>query len=349
MDKIKGVKYLMAEINIFSLQPSVISRDLSGKSFLIYGDKKSGKTSNAVKFPKPLLVAFEKGYNLISGVMAQPINKWSEALRVKKQLLNDVKSVEKGEKDSTTFKTVIIDTADIAYNMCEQHILDKEGVEYLDETESKRGYRAVEREFDDYFQEIVKAGYTLVVISHSDTIQMKEAGEKYDRTLPTVPKRGLKVLARLVDVIGYSTTEFNEDGSTSMVLHLRGNKHLEAGSRNKYMSDKIPFTYEALLADMTQAVDRLEKEDGAKVTDAPIEVYKEQTQTADFDTTVTEIKKIAVAFHNQEITEKYTKITNKHLGKGKSVRDCDETQIELLVLILEDLRDLIAEEAIIID
>ena len=102
-------------IDIFSIQPSVISRDLSGKSFFIYGDKKSGKTSNAVKFPKPILGAFEKGYNMLSGVMAQPINKWKEALDVKKQLLKDAKAVEDGEKEETVFKTVIVDTADLAY------------------------------------------------------------------------------------------------------------------------------------------------------------------------------------------------------------------------------------------
>lgn len=33
----------MAEIDIFSLVPSTISRDLSGKSFLIYGTRKSGR------------------------------------------------------------------------------------------------------------------------------------------------------------------------------------------------------------------------------------------------------------------------------------------------------------------
>ena len=50
-------------INIFNLQPTVISRDLSGKSFLIYGERKSGKTSNAVKFPKPILLASTKNAN----------------------------------------------------------------------------------------------------------------------------------------------------------------------------------------------------------------------------------------------------------------------------------------------
>jgi len=339
---------MATDIDIFAIQPSVISRDLSGKSFFIYGDKKSGKTSNAVKFPKPFLCAFEKGYNLLSGVYAQPINKWSEALKVKKQLLADVDRVEKGEKTETTYKTVIIDTADIAYDICESHILAKEGVEYLDETESKRGYKAVEREFDTFFQEIVKAGYTLVVISHSDTKQIKENGEKYDRTQPTVDKRGLKVLARLVDVIAYSTSETNEDGTTSMVLYQRGNKYLEAGSRNKYMSEKIPFTYEALLADMSQAIDKL-VEEGANVTDKPTQVYAEQSKTQDFDTVVDSIRTIAKAFKDLDITEKYTTIANNHLGKGKLVRDCDATQIDLLSLILDDLNDVINQEGIIIE
>lgn len=336
-------------IDIFSIQPSVISRDLSGKSFFIYGDKKSGKTSNAVKFSKSILVAFEKGYNMLSGVMAQPVNKWKEALDVKKQLLKDAKAVEDGDKTETVFKTVIVDTADLAYDMCEAYILAKEGVEYLDETESKRGYKAVEREFDTYFQEIVKAGYTLVVISHSDTVQIKENGEKYDRTQPTVAKRGLKVLARLVDVIAYSTSETDENGNVNMVLYLRGSKELEAGSRNKYMSAKIPFTYKALLEDMQQAIDRLEKEDGAVVSDKPIEVYKDQSEVADFKETVSAIGKIAKALNDQGMMDKYQAITNKHLGKGKLVRDCDATQIDLLMLILDDLNDLIKEEGILIE
>jgi len=336
-------------IDIFSIEPSVISRDLSGKSFFIYGVKKSGKTSNAVKFPKPLLMGFEKGWNMLSGIKAQPINKWSEALTVKKQLLKDVAAVEKGEKKETFYKTVIVDTADLAYDMCELFILDKEGAEYLDETESKRGYKAVAREFDGFFQEIVKAGYTLVVISHSDTVQIKENGEKYDRTQPTVAKRGLNVLARLVDVIGFASVEFNEDSTTRMVLHLRGSKNLEAGSRNKYMSAQIPFTYEALLADMTQAIDKLEKEDGAVVSDKPIEVYKDQTDLPDFNKTVEAIKKIAIAFNKQDISDKYTAVTNKVLGKGRNVRDCDATQVELLALILDELNDIVEQDAIIIE
>lgn len=339
----------MATIDIFSIQPSTISRDLSGKSFLIYGTRKSGKTSNAVKFPKPIVMGFEKGWNMLSGVIGQPINKWSEALIVKKQLLKDAKAVENGEKEETVFKTVVVDTADLAYMMCENHILDKEGVEYLDETESKRGYKAVKKEFNMFFQVIVKAGYTLVVIAHSETKQIKENGEKYERTQPLIDKRGFEVIAGLVDVIGFASNEIGEDGNSQMTLTLRGNQYLEAGSRNKYMSAKIPFTYAALLADMEQAIDKQVAEDGAIVTDKPIEVYKDQTEVADFKETVTRIGKIAKALNDQGMMEKYTAITNKQLGKGKLVRDCDATQIDLLMLILDDLQDLIKEEGILIE
>lgn len=48
---------------------------------------------------------------MLSGVYAQPINTWKEALDVKKQLLKDAKSVTDGEKAETVFKTVIVDTA----------------------------------------------------------------------------------------------------------------------------------------------------------------------------------------------------------------------------------------------
>lgn len=43
---------------------------------------------------------------MLSGVMAQPVNKWSEALTIKKQLLKDADEVASGNKKETMFKTV---------------------------------------------------------------------------------------------------------------------------------------------------------------------------------------------------------------------------------------------------
>lgn len=335
-------------IDIFNIEPNVITRDLSGKSFFIYGEKKSGKTSNAVKFKKSLLVATERGYDMLSGVTAQPIDSWAEILMVKRQLLQDAKAVEDKKKAETTFSTIIIDTADLAYNMCEKFILQKEGVEYLDETEMKRGYKATEREFDSFFQDICRAGYTLVAISHSTTVQFKDkgSGEKYDKIQPTIDKRGYNVLSRLVDVMAYSTYETDENGKNHAVLYMRGNKFLEAGSRNKYTSEKIPFTYEALLADMQQAIDKLEKNDGATVINTPTNVFKPQSEIPDFNTTVEAIKNIALSMKKENRGNEYKMVIEKILGKGKNVKDCDESQAELLGLVLVALNDYLEENPV---
>ena len=101
-------------IDLLGIQPHKVSRDLRGYSVFFYGEPKSGKTTTAAHFPEALLLAFEKGYNAIPGVMAQPINKWSEFKQVLKQL--------DSEDAHKVYKNVVVDTVDIAYDLCEKYI-----------------------------------------------------------------------------------------------------------------------------------------------------------------------------------------------------------------------------------
>ena len=57
-------------IDLLGIQPHKVSRDLSGYITYIYGAEKSGKTTFASQMPKPLILAFERGYNALPGVMA---------------------------------------------------------------------------------------------------------------------------------------------------------------------------------------------------------------------------------------------------------------------------------------
>jgi len=61
-----------------------------------------------------LLIAFEKGYNAIPGIIAQPVNNWSEFKKVLRQL--------KDEKVREKFETIILDTVDIAYDYVNKYI-----------------------------------------------------------------------------------------------------------------------------------------------------------------------------------------------------------------------------------
>lgn len=67
-------------IDILSLKPTTISRDLKGKFVCIYSLPKVGKTSMACQFPKNLLLGFEHGWNAIAGAMAVDITKWAEII-----------------------------------------------------------------------------------------------------------------------------------------------------------------------------------------------------------------------------------------------------------------------------
>lgn len=101
-------------IDLLQIKPHQVSRDMRGYTVFLYGEPKSGKTTTATKFPRHLLLAFEKGYNAIPGAMAQPINSWAEFRQVLRQL--------KKPETKEVYETVIIDTVDIAYNYCEKYI-----------------------------------------------------------------------------------------------------------------------------------------------------------------------------------------------------------------------------------
>ena len=65
-------------INLLNLQPHKVSKDLSGYITYIYGAPKTGKTTLATQMPSALLLAFERGYNAIPGIIAQDVNTWGK-------------------------------------------------------------------------------------------------------------------------------------------------------------------------------------------------------------------------------------------------------------------------------
>lgn len=89
-------------INLLNIQPTKVSRDLSGYITYIYGPGGAGKTTFGVATPKPLLLAFERGYNALGGVMAQDITTWSQMKEVMREL--------KKPEVKAAFSTIIVDT-----------------------------------------------------------------------------------------------------------------------------------------------------------------------------------------------------------------------------------------------
>lgn len=341
----------MAEINLMNIQPHKVSRTLRGYSVFLYGDPKSGKTTIATKFPKHLLLAFEKGYNAIPGAMAQPINSWAEFKKVLRQLKNP--------EVRNTFETIIIDTADIAYSYCEKYICANVknasgsfGVDSIGDVPYGQGYGMIETEFDEALRAIVQMDYGLVIISHAvDKTFKDENGQEFNQIVPTLDKRGRKVVSRMADIIGYSRGIMDEKGNLATKLFIRGTPRYMAGSRFRYTPDVIDFNYESLTQAINDAIDKQMQEEGsANFTDEVSNLYKID-ESLSFDELISEFNNMVQKLIEDNDEEKFvsyyqpriTEITDKYLGKGNKVSQCSREQVEALSLIVDDMKDLMKD------
>lgn len=308
------------------------------------------KTTIATKFPRHLLLAFEKGYNAIPGAMAQPINTWAEFRKVLRQL--------KDEKVKEQFETIILDTADIAYDLCEKYICANAkrpdggfGVDSVSDIPFGKGYTLVAKEYDECLRSIIQMDYGLVLISHSvDKTFKDEQGQEYNQIVPTLGNKPRAIVSRMCDIIGYSRSVQDEEGKTSTKLFMRGTPRYVAGSRFKYTPDFIDFNYESLVEAIGTAIDKQMEEDGSEYfTDERTNLYKDTRTELDFDELLRSFNDIVNDLIMQKSSEEFkeywqpriVQITDRFLGKGMKVSQCSRDQVEALDLIVTDLKELV--------
>ena len=323
-------------IDILSIQPSVISRDLRGKYVLLYGKAKVGKTTAACQFPKSLLCAFEKGYNAIGGVRAVDITKWSDYKLVLRQL-------EKPEAKEQ-YETVIIDTISIAWDLCEQFICAQNGVQKISEIPWGAGYSAAKKEFESSLRKITQLGYGVVLICHNTSRIEKDADDNEREIIgPDLPKRAAEICNGIVDIIGYIGNEY-VDGENQRYLYTRETPTLFAGSRFKYLAPKIKFGYKELVDAISEAIDKSEQLDGATVVEKT-EVKAEEH--LDYNSVKAEAMELWNKLvlkdpdnPNSEMAETILKKAEMVFGRKIRLSEITEDQVDLYQLVVLDMREL---------
>ena len=322
-------------IDLLSLQPHKVSRDLSGYITFIYGPAKCGKTTFGSKMPSPLLLAFERGYNAIPGIIAQDITSWGEM----KQTMRELKKPEVKER----FKSIIVDTADIAADLCQKYICSQLGIENIgDGGWTTNGWAKYKKEFEDTFRTLAQLGYAVVFISHDKekTIKPQNSNE-YQQIGSSMQSSALSIIENMSDIIGYAHPKVDGDNNSRRVLTLRSpDNSIRCGCRFKYIAPEIDFTYEALTSALNDAIDKEAMETNNQFVtnerqDAPI--YKEY----DFDALMAEFKNLAGVLMQRSQTNgiKITQIVDKYLGKGKKVGDATPDQAELIYLIVTEVKE----------
>lgn len=330
-------------INLLNIQPHKVSRDLSGFLVYIFGAGGTGKTTLASQMDRALLLAAERGYNAIPGVMAQDITSWSEM----KQVVRELKKPEVKE----TFKSICIDTIDLMADYCEKYICNREGVEKLGDIPWGGGFKMMKKEFEDTFRTIAQMDYALFFISHSkDKLFKREDGTEYNQIVPSLSPSYNEIIRNMSDLQGYAHQTRLENGRPEVMLTLRSmDGSVECKSRFKYIEPEIPFNYEALSKALSDAIEKEAEKNGHQfVTDERAQVPT--TPEYDFDELMGEFRKMIAQIQDatgDDFTKKWapkiTNITDKYLGKGKKVNDCTADQVEQLVLIVDDLKEAVGE------
>lgn len=300
---------------------------------------KTGKTTIASKFSKALLLGFEAGYLTIPGIMALPINSWAEFKSVLKQLKTD--------EGHATYDNIIVDTVDIAYDLCEKYICNREGVETIGDLAYGKGYNMVSKEFDEALRLIPQLGYGLVMISHSqDKVFTDENGKEYNQICPTLGNRPRLIVDRMSDLIIYAHPIQEEDGSIHTVGFMRQTPRFVAGSRFKYTPDSIDFNYENLVNAIGDAIDKQAAEfDNKYVSNEPAhnvitqEIPDFNSLMDEFNALISKIQESTGEDFAESWAPRIIEITDKYLGKGKKVSDMTANQVEQLQLIIDDLTE----------
>lgn len=322
-------------INLMALEPHKVSRDLSGYITFIYGPAKCGKTTFGSQMPGALLLAFERGYNALPGVIAQDITTWGEM----KQVVRELKKPEVKER----FKSLIVDTADIAADCCQKYMCNQLGIENIgDGGWSVNGWAKYKKEFEDTFRTLTQLGYAVVFISHDKekTIAPQNAKE-YQQIGSSMQSSALSIIENMSDIIGYAHPKMTENG-TRMVLTLRSNDNsIRCGCRFKHIRPEIDFNYRALTEALNEAIDREAAETNNQfVTNErqAVTIVKEY----DYDALMTEFQEIAGQLMERAAATngpKITQIIEKYLGKGKKITETTRDQAEFVYLIVNEIKE----------
>lgn len=319
-------------IDILSIKPSVISKDLREKYILLAGQPKIGKTEFCSMAPDALIVAFEMGTNARPGAMVQPVEKWSDFKLILRQL-------EKPEAKQK-FSTICIDTVGIAYDTCEKFICAQNGVQKIGEIPYGGGYSALSKEFEASLRKITMMGYGLIMTCH-----LKESADADGNVIgykPDLNNRCLKIVNGLVDIIGVITQTWNEKGESERWIQTRATPTITAGSRFRYLEPKIPFGYKEFVDALAKAIEA-EEANGATVVD---KIERSSEEKVSFNDLIGEAKELWTKLvgtgdsASKEVADAILKKVEIIMGHKMKLSEFTEDQVDLLALVVSEMREM---------
>ena len=211
------------------------SYDVTRLHIALHGRPKIGKSSWAADWPSTLFLATERGLEYLE-VAEKPIDSWPHLLSV----------VDVFGKGGHPYKTLAIDTMDLAVAMARDYVCEEAGEKY--ESDGVLGYgkgvSMVAMNVERLLRKLSMLPYGVILISHTEQKTIKrKAGVEIQKAQPTMHDKVLRVLLGWVDMILYMDQDevVGSDGKLHEVRVLRtaASPYYEAGDRTKCLPETI--------------------------------------------------------------------------------------------------------------
>lgn len=322
-------------VDIFNPQKTVIAKGMAGKSALIYGSNSVGKTAQAVRMSKPFVIATESGLNATVDIPYIRVNSWADLKKIVKQFTSKT-TVEKARQ---LYDTIIIDELYAAALLCQDYIQSVIGGGALTLGDTVEGgkvnlYQAYEKEFFKTVNTLLSCDYTVIFIGH--------AQEKDGKMFPKGDKRSVDPVRDFVDYVIYvESNGIDEDGKViPSSAYLAETDRYFARSRFDTTPTYLPvWSAEALEEAVNIGIKGLEEKSGIKAVTYQEQKEQNTTKEYDYDETMDALQEVGQKFASAGKMEELTEIVEQTLGKGRKVSECTKSQIQAMVIILDDLKE----------
>ena len=331
---------MAVQVDIFNPQISVVAKGLAGKCIMIYGGNNRGKTYVATHMSKPFVIACESGLNALNGVRYNRVNNWADMKKLVKQFTHKT-TVEKARE---MYDTIVIDEVYASSIFCQDYVMQTFGEGALTLSDSsdprKNLYRLYEKEYFRVINQLLSSDYTVVFIAH------EQADGKTGFITPKGDKRCLNPIIDNCDFVIYLTSGgVDEDGKVVLsTAHFAQTNDFFARSRFTECATELnPFTAEGLEKIIADAVEAEEKKSGVKAVDYEVQKSQNTSVVRDYEELMNEIQETGQKLVEANQLEALTEIVEEVLGRGKKVSECTKKQIDAMEIILDNLKDKVAE------
>lgn len=228
------------------------------KKVVVYGPEGIGKSTFASRFPEPLFIDTEGSTKDMDVSRFEKASSWP-------MLMSQVRYVK---ENPGICKTLVIDTADWAEQMCVADLCARHGKKGVEDFGYGNGYVYAKEEFGRFLnalEEVVEKGVNVVITAHAQMRKFEQPDEmgSYDRWEMKLGKKTssqtsplVKEWADMVLFCNYKTIVVNVDGQGAQKgkNKAQGGKrvmytthHICWDAKNRYgLPDEVPFDYSSI-------------------------------------------------------------------------------------------------------